>query len=307
MIREWLKESQNEIPEYLNEIIFYLGQSYVLIHKNIKPSFLFNGNQINNSSDFDNYLKELGYNFKNENYETGGYVFLKNKKFCLAADLGTPPEKEFSKDYQSGALSFEFISNNNKIICNSGYFQNYKHQLNLISKSTACHSSLNINNTSSVSFSKETNGINKINSSIKIFNKKVVRDNDYWSFEASHNGFNKKFGVIHSRKIEFFHKIPKLCGLDKIEKKNNFKKSNFEIRFHLDPATKVMKTQDGRSIYIGLGNEGWKFSSLNNEISFETGLFFGSKNNFVENQNILISGKITEGEVLVNWDIEKIL
>ena len=142
LIREWLKESQNEIPEYLNEIIFYLGQSYVLIHKNIKPSFLFNGNQINNSSDFDNYLKELGYNFKNENYETGGYVFLKNKKFCLAADLGTPPEKEFSKDYQSGALSFEFISNNNKIICNSGYFQNYKHQLNLISKSTACHSSL---------------------------------------------------------------------------------------------------------------------------------------------------------------------
>ena len=85
-------------------------------------------------------LKRLGYNFKNESFETGGYIFLKNKKYCLAADLGIPPEKEFSKDYQSGALSFEFVSNNNKIICNSGYFQNYKHQLNLISKSTACHS-----------------------------------------------------------------------------------------------------------------------------------------------------------------------
>ena len=33
LIREWLKESQNEIPEYLNEIIFYLGQSYVLYIK----------------------------------------------------------------------------------------------------------------------------------------------------------------------------------------------------------------------------------------------------------------------------------
>ena len=30
-------------------------------------------------------------------------------------------------------------------------------------------------------------------------------------------------------------------------------------------------------------------------------------NNFVENRNILISGKITEGEVIVNWEIEKIL
>ena len=30
LIREWLKESQNEIPDYLNEIIFYLGQSLCL-------------------------------------------------------------------------------------------------------------------------------------------------------------------------------------------------------------------------------------------------------------------------------------
>ena len=45
-------------------------------------------------------------------------------------------------------------------------------------------------------------------------------------------------------------------------------------------------------LYIGLKNEGWKFTSLNNKISFETGLYFGNKNNFVENQNILISGKI---------------
>ena len=306
LIREWLKESQNEIPEYLNEIIFYLGQSYVLIHKNIEPNFLFNGNQLSKNSNFDNYLKRLGYNFKNGSFETGGYIFLKNKKNCLAADLGVPPEKEFSKDYQSGALSFEFLSNNNKIICNSGYFQNFKHQLNLISKSTACHSSLNIDNTSSVSFVKQISGINKINSSLKIFNKKVLSDKNYWSLEASHNGYLKKFGIIHHRKIEFFHEISKLSGVDKIEKRDNLKEPNFEIRFHLDPIAKVMKTQDGKSIYIGLKSEGWKFTSLNNNISFETGLYFGNKNKFIENQNILISGKVSDNEVIINWEIEKI-
>ena len=67
-----------------------------------------------------------------------------------------------------------------------------------------------------------------------------------------------------------------------------------------------MKTQDGRSIYIGLGNEGWRFTSLNNEISFETGLYFGNKNNFIEYQNILISGKIIDEEILINWEMEKI-
>ena len=306
LIREWLKESQNEIPEYLNEIIFYLGQSYILIHKNTELNFLFNGNQISNNSDFNNYLKRLGYNFKSESYEIGGYIFLRNKKYAIAADLGAPPEKAFSKDYQSGALSFEFLSNNNKIICNSGYFQNYKHQLNLISKSTACHSSLVIDNASSVSFIKQSSGINKINSSLKIFDRKIVKDNNYWSFEASHNGYVKKFGILHHRKVEFFHDISKLSGLDKIEKKEDFKKFNFEIRFHLDPEAKVMKTQDGNSIYIGLKNEGWKFTSLNNKISYETGLYFGNKNNFVENQNILITGKTSEKKVLIHWEFEKI-
>ena len=306
LIREWLKESQNEIPEYLNEIIFYIGQSYVLIHKNIDTNFLFNGNQTSTNSEFENYLKRLGYNFKNDSNETGGYIFLKNKKYCLAADIGSPPDKEFSKDYQSGVLSFEFISNNSKIISNSGYFQNYKHQLNLISKSTACHSTLNIENSSSVNFLKHSSGANKINSTLKILNKRIVNNKDYWCFEASHNGYNKRFGIIHHRKIEFFHKIPKIYGEDRIEKKSGFKVSNFEIRFHLDPAAKVMKTQDGKSIYIGIKSEGWKFTSLNNKISFETGLYFGNKNNFTENQNILISGKIIEGDILINWEIEKI-
>tara|TARA_Y100000591_G_C21847620_1_gene709615 strand:+ start:663 stop:2291 length:1629 start_codon:yes stop_codon:yes gene_type:complete len=306
LIREWLKDSQNQIPEYLNEIIFYLGQSYVLIHKNNEPNFLFNGNQISKNSNFENYLKRLGYNFKNENYETGGYIFLKNKKYSLAADVGIPPDKEFSKDYQSGALSFEFVSNNNKIICNSGYFQNFKHQLNLISKSTACHSCLNIENSSSVTFIKQSSGINKVNSSLKIFNKKIIKNDEKWGFEASHNGYNKKFGIIHHRKVEFFNKVTKLYGTDRIEKKNNFKESNFEIRFHLDPSAKVMMTKDNETIYISLKNEGWKFISMGNNISYETGLYFGKKNNFIENQNILISGKISDYEKIINWEFEKI-
>ena len=67
-----------------------------------------------------------------------------------------------------------------------------------------------------------------------------------------------------------------------------------------------MKTQDGNSIYIGLKNEGWKFTSLKNKISYETGLYFGNKNNFVENQNILITGKTSEKKVLIHWEFEKI-
>ena len=37
-----------------------------------------------------------------------------------------------------------------KVITNSGYFQDYKHQLNIISKSSITHSTLVLNNTSTM-------------------------------------------------------------------------------------------------------------------------------------------------------------
>ena len=31
LVREWLKESQSEIPEFINENIYYLGQAYAFM------------------------------------------------------------------------------------------------------------------------------------------------------------------------------------------------------------------------------------------------------------------------------------
>ena len=50
--------------------------------------------------------------------------------------------------------------------------------------------------------------------------------------------------MVHERQIEFFPEKNKFVGQDKLIKKKNFKSSNFEIRFHLEPTTKIMKTQD---------------------------------------------------------------
>ena len=42
------------------------------------------------------------------------------------------------------------------LVCNSGYFQDFKHQLNRLSKSSATHSTLSLNDTSSCKFTKDT-------------------------------------------------------------------------------------------------------------------------------------------------------
>ena len=180
LIREWLKESQNEIPEYIDENIYHLGQAYAFIWKNNKKDILFNGNHETNNIEFDKYLERLGYNFKNSNNELGGYTILNNKKITLVMDVGSSPDKKFSSNYQAGVLSFEIITSGKKLICNSGYYQNFKHQLNELSKSSAVHSTLILDDRSSCKFIKTSNSKSRIFQGLKIIKKNIVFEKNYW-------------------------------------------------------------------------------------------------------------------------------
>ena len=306
VIREWFKESQNTVPEYIDETIYYLGLSYAFIWQNINHDILFNGNYISNNNEFDQYLKRFGYTFKNENKEVAGYAILKNKKIILAMDIGSSPIIAQSNDYQSGALSFEIISSGKKLISNSGYFVNKQNKLNKLSKSTALQSTLIIEDYSSCSFkNREISGY-VIDQGLKIINKNVIFEDNYWKISASHDGYLKKFGSIHYREIEFYPEQTKFVGTDKIIRKNKDKNVKFDIRFHLDPGSKVMKTQNNKSILIELEDEGWKFSCDKFDISIDNGLYFGNKNSYKENHNIFISGITNETEEIIRWEITKL-
>ena len=306
ILREFLKESSNEIPGYLDEIIFHLGKGYNFVWGSLKQSLLFNGNHNSNLEDFDVYLDYQKYSFKSEKRDLGGYGILKNKNVILGMDIGTAPEGKFSENYQSGTLSFEAIYKGRKIICNSGYYQNTKKNLNLISRSTAAHSTLTLNNNSIVSFKKNFKNkiLNKLN--FNTLNKNIVCEKNYWLIKCSHDGYLKNYGTIHERSLEFFPEKNKFVGIDKLIKNKNFIPTNFDIRFHLMPTTKVTKTQDKNTILIELENSAWRFYSVDGSIDVETGLYFGNKNDYLENQNIFISGLTEKANQVIKWEITKI-
>ena len=237
LIRELLKDSQHEIPDYLDETIYYLGRGYSYLIGNSNTSFLFNGNNETKNSDFDLYLKSNGYKFKCDENIIGDYGLLKGKKMSIIMDLGKAPENQFSQNYQSGPLSFELDYLGEKLICNCGYFKKIDHQLNNISRSSASHSTLTLDNSSVSQFFFENNSKKLVNKNFKIISKKVVSDNSKWILEGSHDGYLKRYGVIHSRKIEISNKDFVINGLDRLLKNKNHKSVTFEIRFHMYPGT----------------------------------------------------------------------
>ena len=79
-----------------------------------------------------------------------------------------------------------------------------------------------------------------------------------------------------------------------------------DIRFHVEPDVKLMKTQDNKTILIELDNEGWKFTCDNYDINIDNGLYFGNKNLYIDNQNIFISGIANNQTEKIKWEIKKI-
>ena len=165
---------------------------------------------------------------------------------------------------------------------------------------------MTLDNSSVCNFKKNSKGPSVVSSGFKTFDNQVTFEKNFWRIKCSHDGYLSRYGVIHQRNLEFNTDKNILLGREKLIKKKNFKLTNFEIRFHLLPNIKVIKLQDNKSVLIELENSGWKFFSNDGLIGIETGLYFGNKNNYIENQNIFISG-VTEGnEQLIEWEISKI-
>ena len=312
LIREWLKEAQRPIPDFLNEIIYKCGNCYSTLSCSNKQFPLFNGAAEINFENYDIFLKNLKYKFNKKDHSVSNFIKIKKKKFEFFMDCGNPPPNSFAKYYQAGCLAFELISNKQKIICNSGYGKYLSTKIMSLSRSTAAHSTLYINNTSSCAFQKNR-FINKVygNSLIhkhKVINNNYAEDKDFYLLSATHNGYEKKFGCLHTRSIKISKKYDKIFGEDKL-KKSNINKNYliYSVRFHIYPGIKVVKTKAGNSALISLPNgEGWILRSNSNNLKIEKSIFLGNKNKIINNESISMSGKINDDSTKIEWVIERL-
>ena len=220
-------------------------------------------------------------------------------------DAGSTPTQKYTEDYQSGALSFEILSNGKKLISNCGYYKKKNNKLNELSKSSAAQNTLIIDDNSSCKF-KKINDTFFVKNGLKIIKKDSIFEKDYWKINVSHDGYLKKYSSIHEREIEFYPEKMIFVGTDKIIKKKTNHNYKFDIRFHVEPNVKLMKTQDNKTILIELIDEGWKFTCDNYDINIDNGLYFGNKNLYTENQNIFISGISNKQIENIKWEIKKI-
>jgi uncharacterized heparinase superfamily protein len=310
LVKEWLILSRKQTPAFINIYINSLGICLKFLRFSNGDLPLFNGaNQINTER-FYEYLESRGYEFEDMENIFCGYAKIKSKKIEIFIDANNPPSMLHSKNYQAGPLSFELVSNGVKFVCNSGSGKNLGEELFYLSSSTAAHSTVTINDTSSCIFQK-----NKLirkyfgNSLIekhKIFKKEFKSDKEFIQCIVGHDGYQERFKISHERQITLFKNKSHIEGIDNLNCKNLENKNlTFSARFHIHPDIRITKTMGNDILLSSANGEGWIFRSPQIPNKIEKNLYFGNPNNIKESSFILLEGNIENENTNIIWHLEK--
>ena len=305
--KEVIKDSQKYIPEFLEDIIEKNLNciNFIKTPNDFLP--LFNGSPSLRISHINSYLENTKLNNKNNNL--GGLFRIKHKNHFVLIDVDRPPQKKFSRSYQSGPLSFEYFLDGTKIITNSGFGSHISKKAELLSRLTACQSTLTINETSITNFEKneiikEIFG-NSIQNSFRSFDVTSKNEEDFIGCSASNNGYEKKFGCTHKREIYLNKKENYLKGVDHIFKAKDGYPIRYAFRFHVNPDLSVIKTMSGNSALIKISkNKSLLFSFNDGNLDIEKSVFLAEKK-VIDSTCITISGNLVNKNKIFNWEIKK--
>ena len=305
--KEIIKDSQKYIPEFLEEIIEKNVKCIHFIKTPNNQMPLFNGANLTKFNQIEKYLESFKPDNKNNNL--GGLYKVKHKNHFLFMDIESPPQKKFSKSYQSGPLSFEYFVDGIKIITNSGFGNLISKKIEKLSRLTACQSTLTINDTSITRFEKSEmiNKVfgNSIQNSFKSFDHSSINASDLIGCTASNNGYEKKFGCIHKRELYINKESSFLKGVDHIYKAKDGYPIRYAFRFHINPELNVVKTMSGSSALIQISKNKSLIFNVNNEnLEIEKSIFLGEKK-IIDGTCITISGNLVNKNKILNWEIKK--
>ena len=310
LIKEWLTLSRKQTPAFINIYINSLGICFKFLRFSNGDLPLFNGANHINTEKFYEFLESRGYEFENMENIFCGYAKIKSKKIELFIDANNPSTMLHSRNYQAGPLSFELASNGIKFICNSGSGKNLGEELSYLSSSTAAHSTVTINDTSSCIFQKNALIRKYFGNSLiekhNIFKQEFKNDKEFIQCIIAHDGYEKRFKILHERQITLFKSKNHIEGIDSLKCKSLENKNlTFSVRFHIHPDIRITKTMGNDILLSSSEGEGWIFRSPQIPTKIEKNLYFGNPDNIKESSFILLEGNIENENTNIIWHLEK--
>ncbi len=236
------------------------------------------------------------------NAQHSGYQRLEAGRTVVIADTGAPPPLPLSGEAHAGCLSFELSSRANRIVVNCGLPVFNREGWRSVARSTAAHSTLVFEDTSSCRMVasarlKRVVGAPIVSGPTAVPVERADRDEGV-AVRASHDGYVARFGIVHSRSLLLAIDGTRLHGQDRLSLAQGRQlrgSGEYVLRFHLHPSVRASKVQDGRGVLLVLPNrEAWLFTANELPIEIEESIFLAGADGPRRAEQMVVRGVFRE-------------
>lgn len=229
-----------------------------------------------------------------------GYSRMEAGSTIIIADTGPAPPMRLSDTAHAGTLSFEFSSDRQRIITNCGAPSAHLSEWRQMTRSTAAHSTLGLNDTSSARFLTDSNA-EKWLGPVVISGPEDVRSSIYENERGhelvmSHDGYGALFGLVHERTLILEQDGKSLFGVDTLSGRPMEGFDEFAIRFHIHPGVSASTTSNGESVFLSLPNgDAWEFEATPGvELALEESIYMSETFGHRRSEQIVIYGNASK-------------
>ncbi|PKA39239.1 heparinase [Rhizobium sullae] len=196
----------------------------------------------------------------------------------LIADTGPPAVGLLSRTAHAGCLSFEMSSGRHRFIVNSGSPKFAGRRYVQMARTTATHSTVTLNDTSSSRFSTSEFLGHIMSDSVRTVSvERAETEDGRDGIKVSHDGYLKNFGVLHERELTLNAAGSIVTGRDRLVRQGervSDEPLRAAARFHIHPAINAKQSDRESVLLTAPDGESWLFSSPGNEVLITEDIFF---------------------------------
>jgi uncharacterized heparinase superfamily protein len=241
-----------------------------------------------------------------------GYARLETGPAILIMDAGPPPPLEAAGEAHAGCLSFELSAGTRPIFVNGGAPGPANHDWRSAARATASHNTLCLGEKSSSKLIRHRRLEELVGGAPIRFPDKVTSSvtgtGGALEIVAQHDGYVRRFGLLHRRTLVLDASGQRLLGIDRLDSEGgNLRLKRdlpFAIHFHLHPDAVCRRGKTATTAEIVLaGGEIYLFSVEGAQLAIEEGTYYADSSGPRSALQIVARGT-THGETEVRWVLQ---
>lgn len=234
-----------------------------------------------------------------------GYQRLSAAGAVLVFDAAPPPIARVTEGGCASTLAFELSDGAERIVVNCGGARAGLRQLPAALtealRTTAAHSTLVLGDSNSTAILPD-GSLGRGVGEVELARQETETGS---RIEASHDGYVRRFGLIHRRVLTLSHDGRDVRGEDLLLAGGRSRRKEatpFAVRFHLHPQMEATPTADGQAAILRTpGGRLWQFRCKGGALTVEESVWIDPRGRALPTRQLVIGGEAPAGGANISW------